>query len=98
MIDSAEERGTSLLTYSVLLSGAYSRGWSEMPFEYQSLENKLLFEKMKFESKELGCTSSQWFLRWVMNQSDKIIPLIAASSIAQLLENIGSLSSQLELN
>jgi aryl-alcohol dehydrogenase-like predicted oxidoreductase len=31
-----------------------------------------------------------------MNQSNKIIPVIAASSIEQLLENIGGLSFQLE--
>jgi aryl-alcohol dehydrogenase-like predicted oxidoreductase len=51
---------------------------------------------MKYRAMELGCTPSQWVLRWVMNQSDKIIPVIAASSIEQLLGNTGSLSFQLD--
>lgn len=98
MIDITEERGSLLLTYSVLLSGAYSRSWDEVSSEYQSLENKVLFEKMKFEAKELGCTPSQWVLRWVMNQSKNIIPLIAASSEKQLREGISSLSFNLKSN
>jgi aryl-alcohol dehydrogenase-like predicted oxidoreductase len=98
LISIAEQRNVSLLAYSVLLSGAYSRDWNEIPIIYQCSENKNRFEKMKYHALELGCTRSQWVLRWVMNQSDKIIPLISASSIEQLLENIGSLSFQLELD
>jgi aryl-alcohol dehydrogenase-like predicted oxidoreductase len=98
LISYAEQRNISLLTYSVLLSGAYAKGWGEVPVEYLSSENKVKFEKIKQDALELGCTPSQWVLRWVMKQSDKIIPLIAASNIEQLLENIGGLSFQLELD
>jgi aryl-alcohol dehydrogenase-like predicted oxidoreductase len=91
LISCAESRQISLLTYSVLLSGSYSRNWESMPEEYKSKRNEELFKEMIRGAKEIGCTNSQWVLRWVMNQSENIIPLIAASSLKQLDENLGAL-------
>jgi len=39
-------------------------------------------------AKELEITPSQWILRWVKNQSDCIIPIVAASSLKQLETNL----------
>ncbi|MFT4601601.1 MAG: aryl-alcohol dehydrogenase-like predicted oxidoreductase [Arenicella sp.] len=92
LLETSKTLNLSILTYSVLLSGAYSRSWEEMSADYISEENKKKFRLMEDGAIALGCSNSQWVLRWVMNQSDRIIPLIAASSLDQLKENIGALA------
>ena len=92
LIELAEQSEASLLTYSVLLSGAYSRPWQSMPAAYKSAKNEQLFNEMMRLSNEIGCTNSQWVLRSVMKQSENIIPLISASKISQLEENIDALN------
>lgn len=42
-----------------------------------------------------GCTSSQLAYAWAMAQGKKIIPLVGATSVAQLEDNIGSLDVEL---
>ena len=92
MIRYAEENNTSILTYSVLLSGAYNKGYQHLPEEYASTANKETFNLIVERSKELSCTPSQYVLMWVKKQSEQIIPLVAASSIEQLDENISALN------
>jgi aryl-alcohol dehydrogenase-like predicted oxidoreductase len=83
-----EENQRSLLTYSVLLSGGYEREFEELPEEYQSDDNQKKFEFVLQQSKEANLTPSQWVLQWISQQSEQIIPLIAASSVQQLNMNL----------
>lgn len=83
-----EENEMSLLTFSVLLSGGYERPFNELPEAYHSAKNREILEEVQKNAKELGITPSQWVLRWVKEQSDRIIPLIGASSVSQLETNL----------
>jgi len=78
----------SLLTYSVLLSGAYEKTFEDLPEAYQSQENREKFEKVKTNALEQDMTPSQWVLKWIRSKSEQIIPLIAASSTEQLKVNL----------
>ncbi len=88
LIQECEKRNAALLTYSVLLLGAYEKGFEALPEEYQSSENRNKYAQISEEASEYGWTPSQWVLNWVRNQSKQIIPIIAASSTKQLEENL----------
>lgn len=88
IIDFIEANKISLLTYSVLLSGGYERGYEDLPAEYHSDENKNKFNHIIQSAKDQNITPSQWVLQWILEQSDQIIPLIAASSLTQLQTNL----------
>jgi len=88
IIQYIEEQKISLLTYSVLLSGAYERTFDELPEEYRSEENREKLQQVQYEAKAQNCTPSQWVLQWISEQSDQIIPLIGASTVDQLEANI----------
>lgn len=88
IVDFVEEHEMSLLTFSVLLSGAYEKSFEDLPENYWSPENKTRFLHVKKMASEEGITPSQWVLRWVKQQSNRIIPLIGASNTTQLLSNL----------
>lgn len=87
IIDYLEEHNISLLTFSVLLSGGYEKSFEELPEAYHSEENRKKFDFVQEQAKAKNLTPSQWVLNWVAEQSDQIIPLIAASSVDQLEVN-----------
>ncbi len=88
IIQYIEEQNISLLTYSVLLSGAYERSYGELPEAYRSEENRKKFNRVLESAASENCTPSQWVLKWISEQSDQIIPLIGASSLDQLRTNM----------
>lgn len=92
IVDYVEEHQLSLLTYSVLLSGAYEKGYDTLPNVYFSEQNKAKFERVLSEAEQQGITPSQWVLREIQATSKQIIPLVAASSLKQLSLNLDAFS------
>ena len=87
-INAMEKNKTTLIVYSILLSGMYSLDWDKIDENYKSSRNKMLYKKMKHDSALESCTSSQWVIKWILNKSKNIIPIISASSIKQIKENL----------
>ena len=87
IIEYLEQHQISLLTFSVLLSGGYEKTYEELPEAYHSEENRKKFAFVQEQSRRENISPSQWVLKWIGEQSDQIIPLIAASSIDQLEAN-----------
>ena len=93
IIDFVEANEMSLLTFSVLLSGAYEKSYEDLPENYWSAENKERFAYVQKMASEEEILPSQWVLRWVKSQSERIIPLIGCSSVTQLKTNLEAFGS-----
>ncbi|MCL4247958.1 MAG: aldo/keto reductase [Anaerolineae bacterium] len=93
--DYCQDSGTTLLAYSALLSGAYTREDRPLPDEYRSPDNETRLAALRAVAKEIGATPNQVILCWMMQSSPSVLPLIAASTEAQLAENIGALAFEL---
>jgi aryl-alcohol dehydrogenase-like predicted oxidoreductase len=93
LLDYVNASGMTLLAYSVLQSGAYTRPERALRPELRMGDNDKRLETLRQVADESGATINQVILKWMLNRS--VIPLIAASSEAQLAENIGALDVNL---
>ena len=92
MIQIAREQHLSLLIYSVLLSGAYEKGFDHLPEQYLTKMNAQKINKLEKLSCEIGRSKSELVLHYLLRHSPQIIPIISASNLNQLQQNIQALS------
>lgn len=93
LLDYCHNREITLLAYSVLQAGSYTRADRPFRSELQLSENEKRLDALRTVAAETGATVNQVILSWMLQRS--IIPLIAASTGAQLDENIGALDVHL---
>jgi len=93
LLDYCGNMNITLLGYSVLQSGSYTR--SDRPFRRELLmpDNDKRLEVLRAVASETGGTVNQVILCWMLQRG--IIPLIAASDESQLGENLGALQFEL---
>lgn len=96
LLDYCEFEGVTLLAYSVLLSGAYTREEREFPEQYLGPDTTARLEALYAVAKEAEITPNQVILAWMLQRD--VIPLIAASATAQITENLGALDVALSLD
>jgi aryl-alcohol dehydrogenase-like predicted oxidoreductase len=101
LLDYVNNRGITLLAYSVLLSGAYTRSDREFGHHYLGSDTDNRLAALNAVAAETGATPNQVILAWMLQSTPAVVPLIAASSSEQLTENIEALNltlstSQLE--
>lgn len=89
LLDYCAAEGVTLLAYSVLLSGAYTREEREFPEQYLGPDTTARLEALYAVAKEAQVTPNQVILAWMLQRD--VIPLIAASTTAQITENLGAL-------
>ncbi|MDD2797813.1 MAG: aldo/keto reductase [Bacteroidales bacterium] len=92
------EEQTTIMAYSPLLGGAYSKSFSSLPIQYQHPLSVQMFSVLKNVADELQVSQNAVVLAWMMQNTPTIIPLISTSSIAQLEENLKVLSVTLSKN
>jgi len=80
----------TLLAYSSLLSGLYSKPEEDLPVDYRTTDNMQRMALLKSLAEAKGCTLNQLVLSWMMHQKVKIIPIIAGSKVNQIEESIGA--------
>jgi aryl-alcohol dehydrogenase-like predicted oxidoreductase len=85
----------TLLAYSVLLGGAYTRADRSIPAQHAGADSDKRLEALRAVAQESGATVNQVVLRWLLQSSPAILPLIAASDEAQLQENLSALNFEL---
>jgi len=90
LLDYVRAEPVTLLAYSVLLSGAYTRAEREFPEQYRGADSEARLQVLKEVAEESGVTPNQVILAWMRQRG--IIPLIAASTRSQLQENLESLA------
>ena len=93
LLDYLDARDMTLLAYSVLQSGSYTRADRPLRREFTMPDNERRLETLRAVASETGAGVNQVILAWMLQRS--IIPLIAASTPAQLAENLGALDVRL---
>ena len=89
----AEPRLT-LVAYSPLLTGAYVRP-DRMPADYDHPGTPARLAALRDVARETGATVNQVVLAWLLGGELPVIPLVGASSIAQLEENLAAVDLEL---
>lgn len=95
LIDYTRVNGMTLLAYSALLSGAYTRLDRPLPTEYVSGDSDARLNVLSKVARTHGVTLNQVILAWMMQQDQPIIPVMAASTAEQMQENLAALQIKL---
>ncbi|MGI8961102.1 MAG: aldo/keto reductase [Bryobacteraceae bacterium] len=89
--DYAHFHGISLIGYSVLLQGAYTRPDRELPAQFAGPDTNARLEALKKVAGEVARPPNQVIIAWMRQSKPSILPIIAGSRIEQLAENIAAL-------
>ncbi|MEV0386271.1 aldo/keto reductase [Nonomuraea sp. NPDC050643] len=89
------ETGLTLVAYSPLLSGAYTRQDKPVPPDYDHPGTPARLAVLRQVAEECGASMNQVVLAWQIGAALPIIPLAGASSVAQLEENLAAVDLEL---
>jgi aryl-alcohol dehydrogenase-like predicted oxidoreductase len=95
LLDYCRSHNVTVLAYGALLGGAYSRADRPLPDQFAMPDNERRLHTLRAVADESGATVNQVILRWMLQSSPVVLPLIAASSDAQLAENLAALDADL---
>ncbi|MBP6439970.1 MAG: aldo/keto reductase [Caldilineaceae bacterium] len=91
LVDYCRTNQVTLLAYSSLLSGAYQRADRPVPDEYCGPDADTRLAVLRNVAAARGVTPNQVILAWLVQQNPPIIPVMAASTDAQMAENLDAL-------
>jgi aryl-alcohol dehydrogenase-like predicted oxidoreductase len=89
------EPGMALVAYSPLLNGAYTRPDKELDRAYDHPGTRARLKALDQVVKQTGATANQVVLAWLIGGELPVVPLIGASSVAQLDESLAAVDLQL---
>ena len=87
----AVTHGITLIGYSILLQGAYTREDKPIPAQFQGPEADERLAMLREVAAEVGATMNQVIIAWMRQSTPFVLPIIGGSTIEQLDENIGGL-------
>jgi aryl-alcohol dehydrogenase-like predicted oxidoreductase len=90
----AEPR-TTLVAYSPLLNGAYTRPGKKLDRGYDHPGTRARLEALDQVVKETGATANQVVLAWLIGGELPVVPLVGASCVAQLDESLAAVDLEL---
>ena len=96
MLDYARTTGISLLAFSPLLNGAYTRSDRAFRDQYLGPDTCARLQVLYTVAEEVGATANQVVLAWMLHHNPPVIPIIAVSNDTQMDENLAAL--ELKLN
>jgi aryl-alcohol dehydrogenase-like predicted oxidoreductase len=82
------EPGLTLVAYSPLLKGAYVRADRPLGAEFDHPGTAARLEVLRSVAAEVGALANQVVLAWLLGGKIPVVPLVGASSVAQLDENL----------
>ncbi|MGQ4333133.1 aldo/keto reductase [Streptomyces hayashii] len=89
------EPGLTLVAYSPLLKGAYTRTDRPLPPDYDHPGTPARLAVLREVARETGASVNQVVLAWQLGGQLPIVPLAGASSVAQLEENLAAVDLEL---
>ncbi|MNE43516.1 L-glyceraldehyde 3-phosphate reductase [compost metagenome] len=89
LLDYCYDHNMTVLAYSPLLGGAYTRA-DQLPQAYKNSYTNEKKQVLQDIAAEAGASINQIVLAWMQQKPRRVIPLIAASSSDQLAENLAS--------
>jgi aryl-alcohol dehydrogenase-like predicted oxidoreductase len=84
-------RSITLIAYSTLLQGAYTRQDRPVPAQFAGPDADSRLEALRGVADEAGATLNQIVIAWMLQSDPPILPIIAGSQPGQVTENIGAL-------
>ncbi len=90
LIDYCDDQHLTLLPYSPLLKGAYTRSDRHVPREFAGADSDSRLAAVHAIARELDATPNQIVLAWMVAHG--WVPVMAASTPEQLRENLGALN------
>ncbi|WP_232836363.1 aldo/keto reductase [Lentzea terrae] len=93
------EPDLTVLGYSVLLSGAYTRADRPLPEQYDHDDSRRRLAVLADVAAELGATPNQVVLAWLLGGDPPVppvLPVLGVSSVSQLDECLGALDLVLD--
>jgi len=93
--DYCRTRGLTVLAYSPLLMGAYSREDRVLPEQYVGQDSQMRLAALRDVAAELQASANQVVLAWLMQNDPPVIPIVGSSSPKQLVENLGATNLRL---
>ena len=88
----AKQHGITLVAYSVLLQGAYTRPDRTLPAQFAGVDSDERMRALKEVAGELGVSPNQVVIAWLRQSDPSVLPIIAGSRTEQLRENIDALA------
>ena len=95
LLDLCRREGITVLAYSALLSGAYTRDDRPIPEQYLGPDSDARLTALREVATQNGVTPNQVVLAWMLHSDPPVLPLIAASNPDQLQKNIDVLQIKL---
>jgi aryl-alcohol dehydrogenase-like predicted oxidoreductase len=89
--DYCRARGVSLVGYSILLQGAYTRGDRAVPAQYAGPDAEERMTVLRAVAGETGSTPNQVIIAWMLAGDPPVLPIVAGSQPKQLAENLQAL-------
>ena len=87
--------GITLIGYSVLLQGGYTRAERGIPAQYAGPEADERLAALRAVAAETGATPNQVIIAWMLASDPMVLPIVAGSRLEQLSENIAALDLKL---
>lgn len=91
LLDYCQSEGVTLLAYSPLLNGAYTRADRDFQEQYLGPDTDARLAVLRAIAGETGATANQIVYAWMMQSEPPVVPLMAASTDEQMKENLGAL-------
>ncbi|MGC9541918.1 aldo/keto reductase [Streptomyces sp. UG1] len=88
------EPGLTLVAYSPLLKGAYTHP-DRLPADFEHPGTPARLRVLREVAQETGATVNQVVLAWQIGAEPPIVPLVGASSVAQMEESLGAVDLEL---
>jgi aryl-alcohol dehydrogenase-like predicted oxidoreductase len=90
LFDLCASENVGVLGYSPLLGGAFTREDRPLPAAYRGPDSDARLAVLRAVAAERGATPNQVALAWMMGSTPAVVPLVAASSEAQLDELVAA--------
>lgn len=95
LLDYCREHPLTLLSYSPLLAGAYTRSDRPLDRQYQSADNDQRMTALREVANATGASPNQVILAWMLQGDPQVLPVFSASTPEQMQEDLGALDLKL---
>jgi len=93
--DYCRQRGLTMVGYSTLLQGAYTRADREIPAQYAGPDSDCRLDALRGVAGEVGATLNQVVIAWMLRSDPPVLPIIAGSRPEQVRENLSAVAFEL---
>ncbi len=95
IFDYARRRRITVLAFSAMLGGVFTRSDRELRGEYAGPDSDARLKVLNEVARETGATPTQVVLAWMLHSDPPVLPLISASTPAVMQDNLGALAVRL---